>query len=304
VILIVTNRRDYTADYVILEMQRCRVSYFRLNTEDVPQTVGVTRRIGFDDIRSVWFRRPVAPVPSWDLKEATVREFCVTETLVCLESLWRSLDAFWISRPDSIRAAESKPLQLAVASRLGFSIPLTVVTSDPREACQMFDRVGQIVYKPLRRARLRYGDRSAVVFTSVVSAEHAAQFDKVQYAPCLLQEYVPKVADIRVTIFGQEVFATEIQCHSEIGRHGDWRRCPPQDLSFRPHNLPATVESRCVALVEAFNLRFGAIDLILAPDGRYIFLEINPNGQWAWIQQCTGTPMTRSLIDLLVRESV
>ena len=60
----------------------------------------------------------------------------------------------------------------------------------------------------------------------------------------------------------------------------------------------------CVALLRALNLAFGAIDMILTPAGEYVFLEINPNGQWAWIQQCTGAEMSGCLIDLLLRGKV
>lgn len=315
-ILIVTNREDYTADFAILEMQRRGIPYTRFNTEDFPQSVKVTARFGksgiegyfstpkanvhFDEIESVWFRRPVLPVPASEIEHPPAREFSMIESVACIEALWRTLDCFWVSKPDRIRAAESKLLQLTVASELGFSIPRTLVTCEPSEARAFFESTDKLVYKPLRQGRIKHGDKTTLIFTSVVTDSHAAQFDRVKYTPCLFQEYVPKRVEIRITVFGARVFATEI--HSQADERGvdDWRRSEPFTLPYRTHALPTEVEGTCVRLLERLDLGFGAIDMILTPKGEYVFLEINPNGQWAWIEQRTGVALSRSLVDLLV----
>ena len=54
-----------------------------------------------------------------------------------------------------------------------------------------------------------------------------------------------------------------------------------------------------VALVDELNLRFGAIDLIRDVNGEYWFLECNPNGQWAWIENRTGLPISAAIVDEL-----
>jgi len=46
-------------------------------------------------------------------------------------------------------------------------------------------------------------------------------------------------------------------------------------------------------------LSFGAIDLLLTPTGEYVFLEINPNGQWYWLELITGIPLTNAMCDVL-----
>jgi len=316
-ILVVTNKEDYTADFAILEMQRRGISYIRFNTEDFPQAITVSARFGntgmrghfstpkgkvqFDEIESVWFRRPVLPVPSPEIEEPTAREFCAIESLSCLEGIWKSLDCFWVSRPDSIRAAESKLLQLAVAAELGFSVPRTLVTCDPEEARLFLESIDKVVYKPMRQGRLSFADRTALVFTNVVTDKLVGELDRVKYAACLFQEYVPKTLEIRVTAFGPQVFATEIHSQSDERAIDDWRRAETLALPHRPHALPVEVETRCVRLLQVLDLAFGAIDMILTPEDEYVFLEINPNGQWAWIEQLTGVPMTQSLVDLLVK---
>jgi len=46
-------------------------------------------------------------------------------------------------------------------------------------------------------------------------------------------------------------------------------------------------------------LIFAAIDMILTPDGHYVFLELNPNGQWEWIENATHLPICSTLVDVL-----
>jgi glutathione synthase/RimK-type ligase-like ATP-grasp enzyme len=317
VILIVTNRRDHTADFGVLEMQRRGVPYFRFNTEDFPHAARSTIRfdgtgnaghlttsrgtVRFDDVQSVWFRRPVMPKPADRIVDPSARHFSCVESLAYMEGLWKVLDCFWVSRPDRVRTAESKLLQLKVAHQLGFSIPRTLVTSDPDEARDFLAATNKVVYKPLTQGRLEYEEGAMLVFTNVVRDLHASELERVKYAPCLFQEYVPKRFEVRVTVFGTKVFATEIHSQATEEAKDDWRRSPARALPHRAHTLPHKIEAKSVRLVETLGLAFGAIDMVLTPQGDYVFLEINPNGQWAWIEQQTGQPMSRSLVDLLTK---
>jgi glutathione synthase/RimK-type ligase-like ATP-grasp enzyme len=67
--------------------------------------------------------------------------------------------------------------------------------------------------------------------------------------------------------------------------------------------LPPEIQDKCVRLVEQLELSYGAIDMVLTPEGRYVFLEINPNGQYLWIEEQTGMPISAALCDLLMDQS-
>ena len=69
------------------------------------------------------------------------------------------------------------------------------------------------------------------------------------------------------------------------------------------HDLPAAIADKCLGLTKALGLRYGACDLVLTPDGRYVFLELNPAGEFHWIEQVTGLPITAAIVDLLVELS-
>lgn len=317
-ILIVTNRRDLTADYLILELQRRQVRYARVNTEDIPTQLRMTydptgrhenpvlesafQCVSLEEVRSVWYRRPCPPSVSLDIPVAAERSLAEAETAAAIEGLWHVLDCYWVSRPVALREAESKPLQLAVAQELGFSIPATLVTNCPSRARAFLSRFPKTVCKPLRTGQIEYADETrGLIYTHLLDPAEQGTLDNVAYASTLLQEHVPKQNDIRVTIIGNTVFAVAIASQEHASTKTDWRRGNPLLLHHSVHELPSEVASISVELLRAFDLEFGAIDLIQRPDGDYTFLELNPNGQWAWLQQMLPElPLRETLAALLL----
>jgi hypothetical protein len=141
VILLVTNRDDLTADWLIVELQRRRARYVRFNTEDFPQRSSIRWRVDAasltlgkaevhaKEIEAVWYRRPVVPRPRSGLT-ADEGTWVIRESSAVLDGFWRTLETRWVSRPEAIRLADSKPQQLADASKLGFEIPDTEITNN------------------------------------------------------------------------------------------------------------------------------------------------------------------------------
>ena len=317
-ILIVTNRQDQTADFLIVELRKRGAAYTRFNTEDFPRNVRLTwqfdnsvvrghivfpkARVDFDDIQSIWYRRPVSSIPAASVKDSVAHEFVIAESQAALEGVFRTLDCFWVSHPDKLRIAEYKLYQLQVASQLGFRTPSTIVTTESDQAEEFYHtQLRNIIYKPLRQGRLMGPDGLELIYTNPVGKDESERFAQVSLAPSMFQRYVEKKVEIRVTVIRQKVFAVEIHSQQNNSTHYDWRHENASILHHQPHSLPAHVETKCIRLVKQLGLAFGAIDLVLTPDNEYIFLEINPNGQWAWLQQlCPEVPLRETLADLLV----
>jgi len=316
-ILIVTNRQDQTADFLILELKKREIDYVRFNTEDFPNNVLVNwkikdgildgylmfpkKRIDFSLIKSVWYRRPVSPIPAEAVLDKEAQNFIIEESWAALEGLWKTLTCFWVSNPDNIRIAENKLYQLKMASQIGFKVWPTLVTNEVDSARTFYqDHRGDVIYKPLRKGRLVREDKQSFIFTNLISDELAKEFSDIKYAPCLLQKYIHKKTELRVTVIGSRVFAVEIESQIIPSAVHDWRRSQAT-LPHRLFELPANIEYRCTDLVKKLGLQFGALDLIVTPDNEYVFVEINPNGQWAWMQQlCPEIPMRETLADLLI----
>lgn len=314
-ILIVTGEHDSTADLMVLCLTERGVLFERFHPQDVPRDARVTLRYGPDhppvgrmaafgegfdwsEIGAVWYRRP-EPFSLSPALSSEEREFAYHECTSVMQGAWRGFDAFWVNHPDRIRIAESKPLQLTLARRLGFVLPRTVFTNDPDEVRALWDACGgAIVYKSMTQGVLGQSLQKSV-YTNRVTAEHLARADLLDNAPGLFQEEIPKSADLRITVIGDRVFPVEIRSQSDADATVDWRRGEVPRMEHVPVDLPKPVEAACLALNRVLGLHYSAIDMVATPDGGLVFLEINPSGQFGWIQSVTGLPLIETLADLL-----
>jgi hypothetical protein len=312
-ILIATNKRDITSDFVVLELRRRNIPFLRLNTEDLPQCKVTFEPSAVDSwqltqqdhsyalssFTAGYYRRPSAPIPVSEIADPIAQEYCVSEWSAVLRSLWNALEGRWLNSPFAILRAEDKPRQLAVATGLGFRVPETIITND-QQAAVGFAEQRSIVGKPLRQALLERGESGEVIFTSRLSRADLADADTVSLAPCIFQREIIKKCDVRVTVVGSNVFAVAIASQATDDTATDWRKGSNPDLVHESIELPTELAERCVALAQSLDISFGAIDLVLDQSEQYWFLEINPNGQWAWIERRTGLPITRAIVDALL----
>ena len=312
-ILVLTNERDLTSDYVVLELQRRGLPFVRLNSERLSEghvtfdpALGVDGwlveleglRLDFRSVRAGYFRRPGSPgTPAGVMREDAAR-YCRTEWGAALSSALNSLGNRWLNAPLAITAAEDKPRQLAMATALGFRVPPTVISNKLASVTSRLTD-GTVVAKTLREALLEGDDRERVIFTTRIPTLSGLNDEAVSAAPAIFQREIEKRSDIRATVVGDHVYAAEILSQDMEETSVDWRRGSHPELLHRIHDLPEPLAKQCVSLVKALGLRFGAVDLVLDRSGGYWFLEVNPNGQWAWIENRTGLPLTRAIVDEL-----
>lgn len=266
--------------------------------------------VDLNQVRSIWWRRPAKPVLPEHLSEDE-KIFAQLELKTTLQGIWDNLDCYWMSKPANIRRATHKTGQLKRAADLGFAIPRTMITTDPESVRAFYDLCeGNVVYKVLSDPTLGFAGRAdelmarcrvdqgpgqepiidwsrvkaKITYTTRVEPDHLKLLDTIRYAPCQFQEYVPKEYELRVTVIGDELFTAEIHSQDHAATQLDWRHYEAS-IPYRLGKLPPKIEEACMTLTKGYGLNYGAIDLILTPDGRYVFLEINPNGQWLWVQQ-------------------
>ncbi|MEQ1503957.1 MAG: MvdC/MvdD family ATP grasp protein, partial [Myxococcota bacterium] len=259
--------------------------------------------IDLDDVTAIWHRRPGMPTPHADLAAPWMGRFVVEEGGPLFRDLWDSFDGLQVPGPRSVyRRAEHKYTNLVLAAELGFEVPDTLVTNDPAALLAFYRRHdGRIVSKMANQilnnkfAAPRYNR-----FTEVVTPRDIAYFRSARHDATIFQGYVPKRVELRVTVVGSALFAAEIRSQETNHTRHDWRRYDHSSTPIVPHELPPAVADRCRRLVARLGLVYGAIDLVLTPDDRYVFLEINPNGQFLWVEQLTGFPIAAAIADLLV----
>ncbi len=310
-LVILTNLEDFTADYFIAYLEGRGRRYLRLNSESVashpiafsidPPTAplrGPGLRIGSVDLspmRSVWYRRLMWPHPPADVYSA-VRRFVAGETAHVLAGAIEALSPLWVNHPEATSRAELKLNQLAVAQELGAIVPRTLVTNDPTRASEFVRSLGSVVCKPLHRGLVRVDDGNYAIHTGRLSQDDEDSWlDTVRHCPTMLQEEVSRGLDYRITIIGREEFVAAVRMREGLV---DWR-VADAGATFEPSVAPRSVLDLCHAMVERMGLRFGAFDFIRSEGGQWVFLEVNPTGEWAWLERAAGFPMRQALEGLL-----
>jgi glutathione synthase/RimK-type ligase-like ATP-grasp enzyme len=257
--------------------------------------------IDLAQLESVWCRRPKPPVPHEEIQDSA-REFVADECFDFLRDAWNALDCRWLpARPLVILRAQCKASQLRAACELGLELPPTLFTNNPDEFLDFYQQHnGNIVSKLAGFAIQKAAGNIFVRYTEVVARRDVGYAPTIQYCPVILQAYVPKRLELRITVVGRQVFAAEIHSQATQRTRHDWRRYDHSHTPHFVHDLPPEVQEQLVQLVERLGLCYGAIDMIVTPDGRYVFLEINPNGQYLWIEKKTGLPISAAICDLLM----
>ncbi|MDO8184752.1 hypothetical protein Q5424_07970 [Conexibacter sp. JD483] len=250
-------------------------------------------RLDLGEVGAVWWRRPQWPEPSPQIADDGHRLFAANEAQEALSGMWHSLDAFWINDPARDQVAHRKAFQLSVAQDVGLRIPHTLITNDPVRARAFVDQRGYraVIYKSFSATERDWRE------TRLLRPEELELLDNVKYAPVIFQEYVEAVYDLRVTVVGEELYAVAI--HSQETDYKVDFRMDVARARMEAVELPAEVQRGLSALMARLGLVYGAIDMRLTPDGRHVFLEVNPAGQWLFVEEPSGQPIADAMARLL-----
>lgn len=313
-ILIITNKSDITSDFIVRNLTDLGLNFYRLNTEDIGRSARInfdfykeefkiidthtSKNVNLNRVTSVYYRRPEINEQYDGLTKGELN-FIRGELAYTLEGLYKILDeAFWVNKVPAIRNAENKIYQLLLAKEIGFIIPDSLVTSEPEEALNFYKKhQGQCIIKPIKSGLIEGGSEEGVIFTTQVTLDQQ-NASRISSCPVYLQTLIKKQADIRVTVVGDELFAAMIHSQQAEDSIIDWRKAN-KPLPHTVFDLPENIKQKCIALTKRLDLNYGAIDFILDISGSLIFLEINPNGQWAWIESRLHLKISDGITKLL-----
>lgn len=311
-VLVVAQEMDPTADRVVDELTQRRVPVMRFDMGDFPQRVSLTvehdgfpwsgvladeyRSVRLEEVGAVYYRRPRLPAVS-DIIQEPHHSWAKDQALAGLLGTLYALPVLWVNRPEVDGIASHKPGQLPLAAALGLRTPRSLITTDPHAARSFAKNVdGPIICKPLMGGPLRYEDgRRNGVPTHQVDPESID--DSVALTAHLFQEWIPKAHEVRLTVVGRKIFASEIHAASEDAKV-DWRS-DYDSLEYKPCSVPGSVRNGVLAWLAHFRLNFGAFDFAVTPGGEWVLFECNPSGEWSWIQAKTGLPIAAALAELL-----
>lgn len=319
-ILILSNKWDVTVDFVVRELQARDHPFLRINTEDLHDYKVTTEIPDFSihvenerteidvagEVGAVWYRRPGQAfefIKSEDQPWSEgILEYIREQWRAWVQSLQAVDGVTWVNDPLANLKMESKIRQLRLASDLGFQIPETLITNVPDNVQSRYSKWdGEMVSKALSSPLITGKDLDKFVF-SVSLDEPPHGNDGLEISPVIFQEAIVPKRDYRVTVVEDKVLSVKVVGENRFEVPLDWRT-EKENVEFVETDLPNRVEQLCREYVRRGNLKFGAIDLI-ERDGEFFFLEINPNGEWGWLQKPWGIPIAENLSEVLIEHDL
>jgi glutathione synthase/RimK-type ligase-like ATP-grasp enzyme len=245
------------------------------------------------DVRVIWWRRIVPFDIDPKVSRPIDRAFSESETSQAINGALDSLDCTWVNPRFEDESAHQKPFQWVVAQRVGMNVPRTLVTNKPEVARNFIEQIGigKTVFKAFLAATQEWRE------TRIIELSDLSRLDSVQYAPVIFQEYIDGV-DLRITVVGDSLYAAEIDAR-QTSYPFDMRMVIGE-ANIKPIELPADVHNLILRFMRELGLVYGAIDMRLTANGKFVFLEVNPAGQWLFVEQNTGLPISKAMADLLI----
>ncbi|GGJ55533.1 MvdC/MvdD family ATP grasp protein [Streptomyces brasiliensis] len=302
-VLILTSEEDVTGDMVVSELHASGAPVVRLDPADLPGKAVLSAHYAHGDfdghlsvngqvlsmggLRSVWVRRPGEPAAH----AAHRSPWLTAETRQALYGMLFSSSARWMNHPRNAELARLKPWQLRTAHLSGFAIPPTVFTTSPRLAREFADEHRDVVVKSASGPPP--GDPALALPTTLIGPD--ADFSAVAAGPALLQRYIRKRADIRLTAVGTQLFAARKRARpgQVDGRYGDTGH------GWEAVAVPERIRKSVHQYTDLAGLAYAAFDFAEDGEGVWWFLECNQGGQFGFVELATGQPIAQAVAQWL-----
>lgn len=311
-ILCITHSQDfYTIDRFFQYLSSKNIPYFRLNSdqlnhlqkisisEDSFQITGEDgKSVSSNDITGVWNRKIWRISVPEELDQEYEKIF-LNEYAHLRYNLFTQLQHLpWINPYENEKKVDgNKMFQLKVAKRNHLTIPPTVFTNDEEKVKAFFEEhcSGKAIAK-LHGVTRKTMSGENLISTMVIEQETLENLSGMIYCPMIFQPYIDKEYELRIMYVDGEFYTGKIN-NSE---NADWR-VSHKDYFWTAYELPADIRTNLTSMMKEMGLYTGAIDMIRGKDGKYYFLEVNPQGEWGMLQKELGFPIAERIADNLIK---
>lgn len=302
-ILILSFENDFHALAIQALLRRQGAEADIVDTSRFPETLLISHHIGDEEsvllngmplsaYHAIWWRRAAPPAVSDEVTIAEEQRFAARESREALLGMLHAAGLPIYNSPEAEQAACYKPYQMHVARTCCLNIPPTLVTNSSDEVRAFYAEHQHVVYKVFSGTTLMMTD------TRPLSEQDLNDLWRLKFAPVIFQKYIPLGREYRVTLIEDDAFTVEIKIDNPKA-HYDWRL--DQAYEARATTLPDEVIQRLQSLRRALGLHSGSADLRESPDGTIYFLEINPSGQFLFLDAFAGTKAGERFCQMLLQ---
>lgn len=248
---------------------------------------GASFNIKNDKFDVVWYRRPGKPKISESIHPDDQAQ-ASKEAIMLFQTFWYVIapNARWVNPANNSRMANSKLLQLKMATEVSLKTPKTLISNNPEKIKNFLlsHQASGVIYKALYPMVWFEKDSIRVNYTKEINLKSLPSDSALSMLPGIFQEKIQKAYELRITYFGGYAVTVKLNSQEHPVGQFDWRCIPSHELIVEEYKLPEGIHQKCQALMRKLGIVFGCFDFIVTPENEYYFLEINEAGQFLWVE--------------------
>ena len=299
-ILVITSSIDVTVDYIEKNYFN-RLTIYRVNIDQLAsyqiiitdEVVTISNQnnqmISLDDVDGILYRKPLLPdIRNFDI---AYHEMIQKDIIAVVNGIVDSFEGRVLTKPSILRKCENKIYQLIYAKKNRVLIPESFIGNSTQELSRRND--SQCIIKPITTGKVYHKDYCEIFHTSYFNGYEK----EISLTPVYVQKYVKKRYEVRLTVVDKQFFGVKIMAADMV----DWRKSY-QGNKYEKITIPIFIKKQVLMMMKEFDLHFGAFDYIVSEDEKWYFLEVNPNGQWLWLDKELDLKISDAIVDYLLGE--
>lgn len=298
-ILIKSNANDFSTTEVLKWLYYFNKKFVRFNNNSIVNNIIISNddivitaknnTIKLSEINKYWYRRG-----GWKFKKnnnkidsQVIRNYlrffngeAKTDTVNYIERYLfkKSLNSYITS--ENI----NKLAVLRDCRKIGIQIPETLATNCKKELKKFIAQHPEVITKAVNNLDPNiYKDYFIDVTTKIVNTKNLKKLPE-KFNISLFQNLIEKEFEIRTFFLVDTFYSMAIFSQNDEKTKVDFRNYNLEKPNRTvPYRLPNAIEIKLRKLLKKHRLNSGSIDMIYSKSGEYIFLEINPVGQYGMV---------------------
>jgi len=324
-VLIFSEQSDVSINGVTDWLSLIGHNVFRINREDVINHITVEisdeemrvsvevrgSQINLDLMDAVWYRRGNLVLnreinfPK-DLDRTTylaISNHLFKEELVTLEEF---VDECLYDKPhigDNLRLRYNKLIALKKAKEVGLKIPASEINTKKKGLINFFNLHQQNCISKGVQDVLSFGikDHGYSYGTTKIELGDIEEMDE-SFFPSLLQENIAKKYELRIFYLRKKFYSMAIFSQNDEQTKIDFRNYNSEKPNRNvPFLLPKVIEQKLELFMQSMQLDCGSIDMIVTTKNDYVFLEVNPQGQYGMVSRPCGYNLDYEIAKELIK---
>jgi ATP-GRASP peptide maturase of grasp-with-spasm system len=319
--LILTQNTEDCTNLVIDWFLYNSHKYIRINTENLIQEIDISissesdefclsfsnlPELNINEISGIWFRKGeiILDIDPY-LKDNNLKNH-----LQYLSNEWNTVANYFyniilqksntscIGINDQLKS--NKLISLHKAQKAGLKIPETIITSRKKNIDSFLLQKEKLIIKGIQEV-ITFKENGIIygTFTEGISNTSFIRND-INFPSCF-QEQIEKKADLRIFYLKKQTYTTAIFNTTDTV---DYRKNYHLNQRAVPFKLPNQIEDRLIVFMEEMGLDTGSIDMIYTKNKEFVFIEVNPFGQYSGYSYDCNYNLEKAIAETLMTNSL